>query len=109
MTIPEAQGFVGYWRRILIPWPAHTDVEAVRAMERSCLGVSVGPAFAIVLCSPSLPIWSWPLGYIVPILIVGILAFCLSLRFRAIRRLFDDTGAQFFSELRKVRDDKPSA
>jgi hypothetical protein len=33
MTI--AQEFVARWRRILIPWRAHTDADAVRDMERS--------------------------------------------------------------------------
>ena len=92
MSIAEAQKFVARWRRILIPWPAYTDLEAVRHMERSCLGISVG----LLVCSITLPIWSWPWAVIVPILVISASAWWLGLRFRAARRLLEAAGVQSF-------------
>jgi hypothetical protein len=48
MNIPQAQRLVGRWRHILVPWyrTTHTDADAARVMERSCLGLFL--ALAVV-------------------------------------------------------------
>jgi hypothetical protein len=98
MTITQAEEFVTRWRRILIPWRAHTDAEAVRDMERSCIGVIGGMALVIgcatTLSSP------WKLGVAALALAVAVVATWLSLRLRAVRRLFDSAGPQSFSDLK---------
>ena len=98
MTIPQAQEFVARWRRILIPWRAHTDAEAVRDMEHSCIGVIGGMALVIggatTLSSP------WKLGVAVLAFVVAAIAAWLSVRLRAVRRLFDSAGPQSFSDLK---------
>ena len=96
MTISEAQQFVGRWRRILIPWRAHTDAEAVRDMERSCIGMTGGMAL-VIICAFSLP--SDLEGLAALAVVVMGFAFWLSRRLRQIRRLFDAAGAQSFTEL----------
>ncbi|MEI6784486.1 MAG: hypothetical protein WCQ21_26630 [Verrucomicrobiota bacterium] len=98
MTIAQAQEFVARWRRILIPWRAHTDAEAVRDMERSCIGVMGGMTLVIggatTLSSP------WKLGVAVLAFAVAAIAVWLSVRLRAVRRLFDSAGPQSFSDLK---------
>jgi hypothetical protein len=98
MTIPEAQNFVARWRRILISWHACTDAKWVRDMERSCMGVMGGMAL-VIGCSPSHPS-SWTLGVALVAFVILVIAFWLSLRLRAVRRLFDSAGPQSFSELK---------
>lgn len=98
MTITQAQEFVARWRRILIPWRAHTDAKAVRDMERSCIGVIGGMAL-IVGCATTLPS-AWKIGVEAFAFVVGMVAFWLSLRLRAVARLFDKAGPQSFSDLK---------
>ena len=80
--LPEAQEFVARWRRILIPWRAHTDAEAVRDMERSCIGVIGGMAL-VIGCATTLPS-SWKIGVAAFAFIIAAIAFWLSLRLRAV-------------------------
>jgi hypothetical protein len=42
MTNTQAHQFVARWRRILIPWFAKTEAEALRDIERSCIGMAGG-------------------------------------------------------------------
>lgn len=98
MTIKEAQQFATRCRRILSPWFARTDAEAVRDMERSCYGVIAGMGL-IFGCIPRLPS-SWEIGVEASAFVVLVIAFWLSLRLRAIRRLFDAAGPQSFSDLK---------
>jgi len=96
--IEEVQRFITRWRRILNPWFARTDAEAVRDMERSCYGV-IGGMGLIFGCTPRLPS-SWETVVEVSAFVVGSVAFWLSLRLRSIRRLFDSAGPQAFSDLK---------
>jgi hypothetical protein len=98
MTTKEAQQFVTRWRRILMPWCARTDAEAVRDMERSCLGVFAGMAL-VVGCNKTFSS-SWEIVVAVSAFVVAMIAFWLSLRLRTIRRLFDSAGPQAFSDLK---------
>ena len=99
MTTTQAQEFVARWRRILIPWRAHTDAEAVRDMERSCAGIAGG--LLLTLCMASTSSWA-ARNYIVWFsAVVAVFSLFLSFRLRAIRRLFDEAGVQSFEELRK--------
>ena len=97
MTIVETAKFVARWRRILIPWPAHTDLEAARQMERSCLGISVG----LLVCGVTVPIWSWPWVVVGPLFVIGLSTGWLGMRFRAARRVLEAAGVQSFVELRR--------
>ena len=99
MTIAQAQKFVARWRRILVPWRAHTDAEAVRDMERSCIGVIGGMAL-VIGCAATLSSPWWKLGVAVLAFVVAAIAFWLSVRLRAVRRLFDSAGPQSFSDLK---------
>ena len=82
----------------MIPWRAHTDAEAVRDMERSCIGVIGGMALVIGgAMTLSIP---WKLGVAVLAFVVAAFAAWLSLRLRAVRRLFDSAGPQSFSDLK---------
>lgn len=98
MTTTQAQEFVARWRRILIPWRAVTDAQAVRDMERSCVGI-IGGMVLVVACSTTLPV-TWKLPVAVTAFVIAALAFWLSLRLRAVRRLFDAAGPQSFSDLK---------
>jgi hypothetical protein len=97
MKIAQAQEFVARWRRILIPWRAHTDAEAVRDRGRSCIGVIGG--MALVIGGAKTLSFPWKLGVVVLAFVVAAIAACLSLRLRAVRRLFDSTGPQSFTDL----------
>ena len=111
MTIPEAQVFVRRWRRVLLPWLDLPDAVAARAMERSFLGIAVGPLLPmfVVTVSGSSPLSRWPLSVTIPAFTIMLLSSWLSLRFRAARRLFEEADAQRLSDLRKHFYDKPSA
>jgi hypothetical protein len=98
MTTKEAQRFATRCRRILVPWFARTDAEAVRDMERSCYGVIIGME-VIIGCNNKLSS-SWEIVVAVSAFVVLIIAFWLSLRLRAIRRMFDSAGPQAFSDLK---------
>jgi hypothetical protein len=98
MTTREAQQFVLRWRRILIPWQATTDAEAVRDMERSCLGI-MGGMVLIFSCSATVPS-SWKAAVMSVAFAIAALAFWLSLRLRVVRRLFEATGSQSFTDLK---------
>ncbi|MBP9902833.1 MAG: hypothetical protein V9H26_21615 [Verrucomicrobiota bacterium] len=98
MTTTQAQEFVARWRRILIPCRGHTDAQAVRDMERSCLGV-IGGMTLTVACATTIPS-AWKVCVAGFALIVMAIAFWLSLRLRAVARLFDSAGPQSFSELK---------
>jgi hypothetical protein len=98
MTIPEAQQFVARWRRILIPRHACTDAKRARDAERSCIGVIGGMAL-VIGCSTTLSS-SWKIGVAVFAFIIAAIAFWLSLRLRAVCRLFDSAGPQSFSDLK---------
>jgi hypothetical protein len=99
MTTTQAQEFVARWRRILIPWRAHTDAEAVRDMERSCTGIAAG--LLLTLCMASTSSWA-ARNYIVwSSAVVAVFSLFLAFRLRAIRRLVDAAGVQSFEELRK--------
>ena len=98
LTTTQAQEFVTRWRRILIPWRAHTDAQAVRDMERSCIGVIGGMAL-VIGCAATLPS-AWKVCVSVFALIVMSVAFWLTLRLRAVARLFDSAGPQSFSDLK---------
>ena len=98
MTIAQAQEFVARWRRILIPWRAHTDAEAVRDMEHSCIGVIGG--MVLVIGGVTTLSFPWKLGVAVLACVVAAIAAWLSLRLRVVRRLFDSAGPQSFSDLK---------
>lgn len=51
MTNTQAHQFVARWRRILIPWFAKTETEALRDMERSCIGMLGGAVLVFVMAS----------------------------------------------------------
>ena len=98
MTITQAQKFVDQWKRILMPWHAHTEAEAVRDMERSCLGIVLG-ILVVVTCVPTLPpLLKGPATILA--LLVGCMALWLSIRLRRICRLFDAKGPQSFNDLK---------
>ena len=82
----------------MIPWRAHTDAQAVRDMERSCIGVISGMAL-VIGCATTLPS-AWKVGVAVFAFIIMSVAFWLSLRLRAVARLFDSAGPQSFSDLK---------
>jgi hypothetical protein len=82
----------------LVPWRAHTDAEAVRDMERCCIGVIGGMAL-VIGCATTLPS-TWKVGVALAAFIVAGIAFWLSLRLRVVRRLFDSAGPQSFSDLK---------
>lgn len=112
MTIPQAQQFVGRWRRVFIPWPSpHTNTDAARALERAFLGVAIGPLppFFIFMATGTLPFSHWPLSILVPAATIMLLAYWLGLRFRAAHRLLEEADAEHLSDLRKHLYDKTSA
>ena len=92
MTIPEAQVFVRRWRRVRIPWRDLPDAVAARAMERAflCVAISPIPAIFTFIIPGTIPISSWPLTVVVPTALVMLFSYCMSLRFRAARRLFEE-------------------
>ena len=51
MTEAQAHQFVSRWRRVLIPWAARTEIEAIGDMHRSMLGVMMGMLLVIVCAS----------------------------------------------------------
>ncbi len=97
MTILEAERFTARWRRILIPWQARTDAEAVRDMEKSCFGVVLGMGLVALMAvySDKLPDSIGALA-----LIVSLFAAWLNYQLRAIRRLFDAVDAKSFADLK---------
>lgn len=102
MTIPEAQVFVRRWRRVRIPWLDLPDAVAARAMERAFLSIAISPLpaiFAFIICG-SFPLSRWPLGVLVPTVVIMLSSYWMSLRFRAARRLFEGADAQHLSDLR---------
>jgi hypothetical protein len=104
MTIPQAQRFVGHWQRILILWPTQdTNADAARTLERSFLGIAIGPLvpFFLAVISGSLPLSRWPLTIIIPAGTVMLLSYWLSLRFRIARHLFEEADALHLSDLRR--------
>ena len=112
MTIPQSQQFVRRWRRVFIPWPSpHTDTDAARTLERSFLGIAVGPLlpFLMSVASGSLPLSRWPLSILIPAGTVMLVSYWLSLRFRAAHRLLLEADAQHLSDLGRHLYDKPSA
>jgi hypothetical protein len=112
MTTTQAHQFVGRWRRIFIPWPSpHTDGDSARALERSFLGIAVGPLipFFMAVTSGSLPLSHWPLSILIPAGAVMLLSYWLSLRFRVAHRLLLEEDEQHLSDVREHIYDKPSA
>jgi hypothetical protein len=83
MNIPQAQRLVGRWRHILVPGYriTHTDADAARVMERSFLGLAIGPlpAFFVFAASGSLPLLHWPLSVIIPALGIMLVSYWLSM------------------------------
>lgn len=54
MTQAQAHQFVSKWKRIMIPWFARTEAEALRDMERSCTGMLMGGFGMLVVCLPKM-------------------------------------------------------
>ena len=92
MTIPEAQVFVRRWRRVRIPWRELPDAVAARDMGRAflCVAISPIPAIFTFIIPGTIPLSSLPLTVVVPAALVMFFSFCLSLRFRAARRLLQE-------------------
>jgi len=67
-------------------------------MERSCYGVLGGMALVIGITSHSPSAWGSAVAMLA--FIIFAVAFWLSLRLRAARRLFDSAGPQSFSDLK---------
>ena len=112
MTIAQAHQFIRRWRRVLIPWPSpHTDTDAARVLERSFLGIAVGPLlpFFMSVAGGSLPLSRWPLSILIPAGTVMLVCYWLSLRFRTAHRLLLEADAQHLSDLREHIYDKPVA
>ncbi|NOS71431.1 MAG: hypothetical protein HOP33_16035 [Verrucomicrobia bacterium] len=99
MNITNSQQFVTRCRRILIPWFAHTDAEAVRDMERSCMGIAGG--MLLTLCVASASSWSARLAIVLFSISLAALSLFLTFRLRVIRQLFDNAGVRSFAELRE--------
>jgi hypothetical protein len=96
MTIPEAQLLVKRWGRILFFGLDLPDTFAARAMERSFLGIAIGPLPALFIaaaCGP-VPFRLWPLRYMIPASVIMALSYWLSLRFRVARLLFEAADAR---------------
>ncbi len=53
MTKIEAHKFIAHWRRILIPWTARTEAQALKNMKLSCAGMLVG-GLPLLLCNSHL-------------------------------------------------------
>jgi hypothetical protein len=52
MTQAQAHQFVSKWKRIMIPWFARTETEALRDMERSCTGMLMLGLVNFAVCLP---------------------------------------------------------
>lgn len=98
MDFSREQIFVARWRRILIPWGAKTEAEAVRDMERSCMAVILG-MFLFLGFNEGESAWSFGLDVLV--VAAGLTAMWAGLRLRGIARLFDLAGPQSFPDLQQ--------
>src|SRR5664280_1712234 len=108
MTITQAHQFIGRWRRIFIPWPSpHTDTGAAQALERSFLGIAIGPLIPAYFAMSSDVLW--PMYVVIPGSIIMFLSFLLSFRFRAAHRLLAAADAHHISDSQKHIYDKPVA
>jgi hypothetical protein len=107
MTVPQAQQFVGRWRRVFIPWPSPlTGTGAARALEQSFLGIAIGPLPPLFISGA---FSHWPSSKLIPLAAVMLISGWLSLRFRAAHRLLQKADAQHLLDLRSHLYDKPSA
>lgn len=84
---------------------ANTDAQWVREAERACLGVFGGMAMVF---GSSLRLHSfWGISVSAFALIIAAIAFWLSFRLRAIRRMFDSKGPQYFSDFKREDSTEP--
>jgi hypothetical protein len=89
MSEAEAHKFVAQWKRILLPWLARTEVEALRDMERSCIGMTGGGVLMCIMASTRMAGSSfWQAAALLGLCQFGV-SLLLVLRFRAARRVLN--------------------
>ena len=86
MTNTQAHQFVARWRRILIPWFAKTETEALRDMERSCIGMLGGAVLIFVMTSTRIKESSFHLAIAILAGVLFLFSFAMVLRCRKARR-----------------------
>ena len=91
MTKPEAHKFIARWRRILLPWFARTEREALRDMERSCVGMTGGGVLIFTIAATRMHDSSyWQAMALLGVFQFGV-SLSLVLRFRQARRALDQS------------------
>lgn len=92
MTKAEAHKFVARWKRILIPWFARTESEALRDMERSCIGMMGGGLLIFTFTSTHILDSTFAEVIVVFSVFQWGFSLWLVLKFRAARRAFDESA-----------------
>jgi hypothetical protein len=84
MTPVEAQQLVRSWQRVLIPWAAAASADTAHTIERTLIGLAVGPLPAMLLAQVK-GVLSFEV--VLPVAAMMMLSYCMSLKFRAAHRV----------------------